>query len=174
MAATHRLNQGLRALFAFTRQVDDDFVAQYLTSAQFSLFKQMSRSEQLHSIQVLRDVLSRSEAVPDDLAKAALLHDVGKSRYAMSVLQKTIPVLVYVISPALWLKLGRGNEHNWFLRPFVVNLKHPKWGAELLVKIGASPQLLWLVEHHGDRPDQWQTHPYYPLLKQLQAADNAN
>src|SRR5215213_6736056 len=96
--AIQRLRQGIRALFAFTQPVDFDLAASYLTPAEMALFRQMRRSEQLHSLNVLRTVLAESAAaqqfVPPELAVAALLHDVGKSRYPLAVWQKTIAVLV--------------------------------------------------------------------------------
>jgi hypothetical protein len=178
MAVAHRVQQGLRALFAFAREVDEGLAARYLTSAQFALFRQMARSEQLHSLQVLRDVLAQSarsgEGVPDDLAGAALLHDVGKSRYRMAIWQKTIPVLLYTVSPALCRRFAASDERNWFTRPFVVNGRHPIWSEQLVAAAGGSERLLWLVRHHADKPEMWQGHPHLPLLVRLQQADNAN
>jgi hypothetical protein len=174
MAAAHRVHQGLRALFAFAREVDYELAARYLSPAQFALFRQMSRGEQLHSLQVLRDVLAQGEPVPDDLAVAALLHDAGKSRYRMAVWQKTIPVLVHAVSPALCRRLASSDEKRWLTRPFVVNGQHPIWSAELLAKTGASERLIWLVRHHADKLELWEGHPYQPLLARLHRADNAN
>lgn len=178
MAVTHRVKQGLRGLFAFTREVDYDLVGQYLPPVQLGLFRRMSRGEQLHSIQVLRDVMAQGDtqgvALSDDLAQAALLHDAGKSRYPMAVWQKTLPVLVSIVAPNLSRRLAKSDERNGFVRPFVVHGRHPRWGAELLEAIGASERLIWLVAHHADKPEVWASHPYYELLIRLQRADNAN
>lgn len=174
MTAGHRLQQGLRALFAFTRIPDQQFAAQYLSSTQLQWFTQMTRGEQLHSLNVLRDVLAQG-ATPDDLAAAALLHDVGKSRYAMTVWQKTLPVVVRALIPRWYIRLSQGNPANWLARPFVVNAQHPAWGGELLAtQTDASERLIWLVTHHADALSEWIGHPYAPLLQRLQVADNAN
>jgi hypothetical protein len=172
--AIQRFRQGIRALLAFTQDVDYALAATYLNDRQMSLFKQMGRSEQLHSLNVLRSVLAQSPQTPHDLAVAALLHDVGKSRRNMAVWQKTISVLVKTFLPPLNHYLSKDDKLTFWNAPFVVRCWHPKWSAELLAETDASECVLWLAGHHADAAEQWHEHPYYPLLLRLQQADNEN
>lgn len=160
-------------MFAFALPVDLDLAALTLTPSQLALFRQMTRGEQLHSLNVLRDVQVQG-ATPPDLAVAALLHDVGKSRYPMRVWQKTLVVLVRRFAHKTYLKLCRSHEQNWFARPFVVAQYHGVWGAELLAQAGASALTIWLVAHHDRNPDQFRDHPDHAWLLRLQQADAAN
>lgn len=169
-----RIQQGVSALLAFARAVDYDLAARYLTSEQLALFKQMARAEQLHSLNVLRDVLAQADETPHDLAVAALMHDVGKSRRHLSVAQKTISVLVKRFWPALEQRLTADERTDFWHAPFTVRRYHPKWSAELLAQRGASERAIWLAQHHQDDAATWQDHPNYPLLLRLQAADDAN
>jgi len=173
MIATHRLRQGLRALFAFTQSVDLDLAAQYLSSAQMSLFQRMNRSERLHSLNVLRDVL-KSGQTPHDLAVAALLHDVGKIRYPLAIWQKTLAVLVRAFSPEVFQEWSQKNPDNLLYRAFVVSEQHPIWSSALVRETGASERTIWLIEHHADEAAVWQDHPHHTLLVRLKAADDNN
>lgn len=174
MAAAQRLKQGLRALTAFARSVDHDLAACYLTTNQLACFLELSRSEQLHSINVLRMVLEQEDTTPPDLAAAALLHDVGKSRYTLAVWQKTLGVLVERLLPKLANHLNQRDDITFWRAPFVVRRYHPVWGAEILKNAGASERLLWLVAHHADPLSEWNHHPDIHLLRRLKAADDAN
>lgn len=68
MSALNRIQQGIRALLAFTQTVDYELTERYLTTEQMALFRRMAKSEQLHSLNVLRDVLAQEEQTPHDLA----------------------------------------------------------------------------------------------------------
>ena len=168
-----RLRQGLRALFAFMQPVDLALAAETLTPEQLALFQRMWRGEQLHSLNVLRMVMAQSSA-PDSLAIAALLHDVGKTRYPLRLWQKTAAVLVRAFAPATFERLSKGDPRRALERPFVVYVQHPAWSAELLAQTGASEAAVWLVAHHADNPDSLPDSDLIPLLKRLQQADDAN
>jgi hypothetical protein len=173
MAAAQRFRQGIRGLLAFTHTVDYDLAALYLNNRQLDLFRRMSRSEQLHSLNVLRTLLDDG-GVPDDLAVAALLHDVGKVRYPLAIWQKTLAVILRAVAPRLFDRWGQREAANPWQRACVVQLQHPAWSAELAAQAGASESALWLIAHHADSPAIWQNHPNVHLLKRLQGADDAN
>ena len=173
MAAVQRIRQGVRALLAFSQPVDDALAASYLSPGLLALFRQMRRSEQLHSLHVLRSVLAQG-STPDDLAVAALLHDAGKSRYPFPVWQKTLVVLVRAFAPALFRRLSAGDERHFWARPFIISTRHPQWSAELAGAAGAAERAVWLIAHHADALDQWRDAPAFYLLKRLKQADDAN
>jgi hypothetical protein len=173
MIAVYRIKQGLRALFAFSRPVDDDLAAQVLSPELLNLFHAMRRSEQQHSLNVLRTLMAQG-SVPDDLAVAALLHDAGKSRYPFPVWQKTLVVLVRAFTPSLFRRLRSGSETNGLQRPFVLSVHHPAWSADMVNAAGGSERAVWLIAHHADPLEQWADHPHAELLQRLRAADDAN
>jgi hypothetical protein len=173
MSAGSRLRQGLRALFAFSQTVDYALASRYLSAPLLEAFRHMLVSEQLHSLHVLR--LLQAGGVPSDhLAVAALLHDVGKSRYPLAVWQKTLAVLVRAFLPPLARRWNAGSPHNLIQRPFVVAAHHPVWSAEIAADAGASADAVWLIAHHQDDAERWRDHALYYELQQLQAADDAN
>jgi predicted HD phosphohydrolase len=169
----YRFQQGLRSLFAFTRSVDYSLAERYLTPAQMALFCRFKRSEQLHSLNVLRAVLAQGDT-PPDLAVAALLHDIGKTRSPLNTFDKTLIVLVRRFVPRLFARWTAAEYTDVWRRRFVVSIYHPKWSAELVAPTNPSETALWLIAHHQDDPQQWTRHPHVTLLQRLQAADNSN
>ncbi len=172
-AALKRIEQGIRALFAFATPVDLHLAKQYLSSKELGAFQKMSRADQLHSLNVLRTVLNQRESAPRPLAVAALTHDVGKCRYHLAVWQKTIVVLVKRLVPSLADKLGREENLSIWRAPFVVRSHHPKWSAEILRACCADEVAVWLVEHHQADVLALCDHPLAELLQCLQRADEA-
>ncbi len=173
MTVVYRLQQGLRALFAFSQDVDWALAERYLSPPLLELFRQMDRGEQLHSLAVLRDVLAQG-GTPTDLAVVALLHDVGKSRYPINVWQKTWVVIVRTMLPSLYYRWSKGSPLNLWQRPFVVYEQHPLWSAELLRSAGASEAACWLAAHHAIKGEVAPTLIQSEWLKRLQQADDQN
>lgn len=171
---SRRLAQGLRALLAFATAPDLALAQKYLSACEFAAFQALSRSEQLHSLQVLRAVLDADPNAPMTLTSAALLHDVGKSRRRLAVWQKTLAVLALSLAPGLSARLSREESPSTWRIPFIVRQHHPKWGGEILRACGSDLELIWLVEQHQAEAKEHQAHPAYALLKCLQAADNAS
>lgn len=173
MTAVYRIRQGVRALFAFAQPVDYALATEYLTPSLLALFTQMRRGEQLHSLNVLRAVLSHGQT-PSAVAVAALLHDVGKTRYPLTLWQRTTAVLVRAFLPPIFRRLSEGDPRPFWRRAFVVYVHHPVWSGELIGQAGGSADAVWLATHHADDAEQWQEHTLYLLLKRLQMADDAN
>jgi hypothetical protein len=171
MIAVYRINQALRGLLAFSQPVERALAAEYLSLELLALFDQMRRSEQLHGLNVLRMVMAQG-STPNDLAVAALLHDVGKSRYAVRIWQKTLAVVVSTLAPGLFERWSHGSPDDFWQRPFVVKAQHPRWSADMLTAARASETAIWLVAHHQDTTPVH--HPQAHLLQRLQQADDAN
>lgn len=174
MTATTRLRQGLRALSAWARPVDHDLAARYLTPSLMALFRQMRRSEQLHSLNVLRMLRAAGHDEPP-LMVAALLHDVGKSRAPFHLWDRTVVVLVKAVAPGLARRWGYSRpEPAGLLRPFVISYQHPRWGAELVAGAGGDSAAVALIARHQDRLNGAPQTEVERLLIALQAADDAN
>lgn len=133
----------------------------------------MRRSEQLHSLDVLRTILRDGDA-PPALTVAALLHDCGKTRYPLAVWQKTAAVLVRRAAPRLFERLSAGDPRHPLIRPFVVYVHHPAWSADLMRAAGADADAVWLAAHHQQDRTRWRDHELFHVLERLQRADDAN
>ena len=171
--AIMRLRQGLRALSSWARPVDDDRAAAVLSPALLDLFHRMRRSEQQHSLNVLRTLRGWGYAEPP-LLIAALLHDVGKSRAAYHLWDRVIVVLAKATLPGQVRRWGEQGEPAGWRRPFAVSLQHPRWSAELVQAAGADPLAVELIARHQERLDHGPHTPTERLLVALQAADDAN
>jgi len=174
--AVIRLRQGIRALFAWARDVDDELAASVLTPALMDLFRAMRRSERQHSLNVLRSVCAAGYDHPA-LHVAALLHDCGKTQAAYHLWDRVLVVLVAAALPGLAQRWGEteseGALRGW-RRPFMVAVQHPRWGANLVAAAGGDALAASLIADHARRLEGPPTDDYERLLAALQAADNAN
>ena len=172
-SAASRFEQGVRACLAFATPVELQLAKEHLSVKEFDAFCAMSRAEQLHSLNVLRAVLAQSDRTLHPLAVAALLHDVGKSRYCLAVWQKSLCVIVKAMFPRLADWLGREPRLNPWRAPFVVRKQHHKWSADILRACGSDPVAIWLAEHHQEQLASLRNNSHVGLLQRLQRADDA-
>ena len=142
-----------------------------LSPGELALFDRFSLADQWHSYRVLCDLRQAGYNDPD-LATAALIHDVGKTRYPLTAWDRTLIVLGAVLFPRRSVVWGQGRVDSW-RRPFVVRARHPEWGAEMAAAAGASPAAVALIGRHQDKsaevPDE-----LAELLRALQWADDRN
>jgi len=172
MGALHRLDQGLRALAAWTRPVDDALAERHLAPELAALYRRMRRSERQHSVRVLRRLMDAGQTHPDLLA-AALLHDVGKSGVRFSLPEKVLVVLVKAFAPGRYRAWSSSPATGWRL-PFAVSAQHPDWGAEMAERACASPLTVALIRRHAGPPPDPPRDETERLLLALQAFDDRN
>lgn len=143
-----------------------------LTSAEFALFQQFTASDQWHSYRVMQTLHTAGHDNPSLLA-AALLHDIGKTRARVTVLDRTLAVLAGKLVPARAEAWGQGGVDGW-QRPFVVKAQHPAWGAEMAAAAGSPPLTVALIRRHQDPLPAQDNCEEDRLLRLLQHADNAH
>jgi hypothetical protein len=170
----YRSRQFLEALFSAPLADDLGMVSDLLNPAQMALFRQMHRSEQAHSIRVMRAVLSNCEGsgktYQHDLLVAALLHDAGKSCYPLHIWERVLIVLGKRFFHGAVRKLGSREPVGWW-RAFVVSEHHARWGAELAARAGASRLTVDMIRRHQDRPSGRGKAVEDRLLSIMQSAD---
>ena len=141
-----------------------------LAPAERALFDRFSPADQWHSYRVLCD-LRRAGYNDPELLTAALLHDVGKTRYPLSAGDRTAIVVGAVLFPGRVARWGQGAADSW-RRPFVVRAQHPAWGAEMAAAAGSRPTVVELIRRHQDKPPA--EDELAGLLRALQWADDQN
>lgn len=103
----YRTRQFWQTLGATLAPEDLDLVGEVLTPDQRMLFERLQMSEKVHSLKVLRALLDQGEYQPD-LLVAALLHDVGKSRFPLNMLDRILIVLGKTFFPGRAKRWGSG------------------------------------------------------------------
>lgn len=146
MGILYRAKQFWQALNAHLSQAQLSEVEQVISPQLFKLFLSMQPSEQLHSYKVYTSLKVSGEQDPD-LLIAALLHDIGKTRYPLHIWERVLIVLGKKIFPDK-VKTWGNAEPKGLKRAFVVAEKHPAWGAEMVAGAGASGMTINLIKRH--------------------------
>lgn len=169
-ALTGRVRQTLQFVTSWARPVLDEQAKKYLTLAEYNLYMKMHRSERQHHLRVLNDLLQSGHQNPS-LLKAALLHDVGKTRFRFGLFQRVLVVVVKSVFPA-WFELWGQAEPVGWKQPFVVSARHPEWSAEMGEAVHMEALAVELIRRHqAPIPDPPRTEADR-LLVLLKAADD--
>jgi hypothetical protein len=175
----YRTRQFWMALKPATPNADLEILATLLNGEQMALFQRMQSSEQAHSLRLLQCLLEQGER-DKDLCVAALLHDVGKTRYPLHLWERVWIVLVQAIFPGSVQRWGHGRDGQletaaWWQKAFVVAVQHPRWGAEMADEAGVSLLAVNLIRRHQEKlasPVHRELTHEETLLQILQSVDD--
>ena len=114
---------------------DEDWALAQLNDGERTLWQRMSDPDRRHAVGV-------AQAVPPELAVAALLHDVGKIESGLGTFARVGATLLGAMRRDWGGRLG-------------AYLRHDAIGADLLARAGSDPlTVAWAREHHLPE-DRW-------------------
>jgi hypothetical protein len=166
----YRSRQFWNAFLGPHQKIESEVLLPYLSMPQLVLFRRMQPSEQTHAFQVFGR-LKASGRRDRGLLAAALLHDVGKILYPLSIWERVLIVLGRRLFPRAVRRWGTGRPRGLY-RPFVVAARHAEWGADLAARAGASPRTVDLIRRHQDPPGPQPGSRTDQFLAALQQADD--
>jgi len=168
----YRSRQFWKALFGPRKRLTSESLLLYLTPSQQQLFQRMQPSEQAHALQIFKSLETAGQVQPDLLA-AALLHDVGKILYPLSIFDRVIIVLGKRLFPRRVQRWAEGTPKGLRL-PFVVAEHHAEWGAALATQAGATSLTVELIRRHQENHLINPLSQTERLLAALQGVDDEN
>lgn len=173
LAFLHRVRRFFENLRTSRKLVDDPRIDRYLSPAERTLFTGMPVPDQHHALKVL-SVLERAGHQEMALARAALLHDIGKTRAGIRLWHRVLVVLLQSFAPGILMWLAGDGRPGWRY-PWFALVHHAARGAALLEGTGSDPETIFLVREHQTPLAQVNAQPEAKaLLVALQAADGTN
>ena len=145
--AAVRTLRGIRPGWA---RPDDAWAEARLDAPERSLYRAMDPRDRAHAVEVACALVRAFPGAPGEVVRAALLHDVGKSRRAYRLGERIAAHLVRVAPPPPEPAL-----HGW-AGARQVAAHHGAYGAAMIRAAGGSWRVAELVARH-DRPgsDRW-------------------
>lgn len=135
---------------------DYEYVKIHLNNEEYDLFKKILKSEQKHSVRIAKEIEYTIENnLVDDidiiqsknlLIKTALLHDVGKSKQKVNIIEKSIIVILN--------KLTKGNLKNFKKsKKIQCYYNHSEYSYILLKDIIKDDLILSIIRNHHRNTD---------------------
>lgn len=140
----YRVRQFRRAVGAAPSAGQLTVIERYLSPAERRLFGALAPRDQHHSLETLR-LLACHHPLTPTLARAALLHDIGKGYIRLH--ERVIFVLLSAAAPRLLARLT-GRERPGLLGALYRTRHHARAGAAMLAASGAEAPVVALVARH--------------------------
>ena len=130
---------------------DYDFVKSILTNKELELFMKLSKSEQKHCVRIAKDienVIDNKKIEDYDiltnknlLIKSALLHDIGKSKKRLNVIDKSIIVILNKLTNGKLKNIEKSKKIQCYYN-------HSIYGYEILKDMIDNEIILDIVKNH--------------------------
>lgn len=167
----YRVKQFYWAITSPFRKVDKDYIEKHLTKEEMRLFYRLTKGEILHCVRVARaaglyydELIEEGEQLSfskEDIIRLSLLHDVGKIKIPINVVQKSIIVILHKLTK------GRLKRYSNFKHVYIY-YNHPREGLQLLNKDNYSEDFLDAVASHHHKSEGTDS----MMLRVLRYADN--
>lgn len=137
----YRVQQFIKAVTARITKEDLCFVKQYLNPIEVDLFLRLKPYEQRHCIDVANKLKEMTEE-DVEMIKLGLLHDIGKIKYPLHPIEKSVIVILDHITH------GRIKKYSKY-KMVKCYYEHPRIGYEILKEVGHyDERFLNLVKNH--------------------------
>ena len=133
------------------KKEDYDYVNEILDDRELEWFKKLSKSEQKHCVRNAKDIeeIIDNKLIDDNeilsnkdiLKKAALLHDIGKSRQRLNVIDKSIIVILNKLTKGNLIKLKRSKKVQCYYN-------HSEYSYEILKSFIDDKIILDIAKNH--------------------------
>ncbi len=152
-----RLRQFYRGVMARQADIDEQLLGCYLDEEQRKLFYKMQVFDQCHCQNVARTAwrLAASEKENIDirlLMQAAFLHDIGRQKEDILLLDKVFAVLLNALMPRLLPFLASKKQQGSFLQrrryALYIYMTHAQQSCAILKAAGYEGELLALIAAH--------------------------
>lgn len=169
MKLRYRVGQFFGRLRARPSPADLEAVRGLLADGEHALFCGMPAGDRLHGLCVWRSLEWPGEP-PAALARAALLHDVGKTGAGLTLVHRSALVVAEALAPRLLRRVGREPGGVW-RRPLHAYVHHATIGAERCAAVGSDGDTVALVRYHDAREVPALRPELQEMLRALRRAD---
>lgn len=143
----YRVQQFIKAITTQITKEDLSFVKQFLNHKEEALFLRLRPYEQRHCI----DVASKLKEMTSgdiEMIKLGLLHDIGKIKYPLHPIEKSIIVILDRLTD------GRIRKYNK-CKMVKCYYEHPQIGYEMLKEVGDYDEtFLKLIKNHHNQEEK--------------------
>ncbi|WP_042273840.1 HD domain-containing protein [[Clostridium] dakarense] len=140
------------------KKEDYDYVAEILNKKELSLFTKLLKSEQKHCVRIAKDIeyiidnkeINNIEIIKnkDRLIKVSLLHDIGKTRKKLNVIDKSIIVILNKLTKGELIKFEKSKKIQCYY-------KHSEYSYEILKDMIDDNLILDVARnHHKDNVNE--------------------
>lgn len=149
--AFYRIKQFIWGFTTLFKEIDYTYITKFLDENEIKIFNKLKHNDKHHCIRVCKDSIKMRNDLSIDvdmykLGRAALLHDVGKGKAHLSLIEKSTVVLLDKVTRGKIRKYDNVKQIN-------IYYNHPKIGLGILIKNGFEydSELLEVVRDHHNK-----------------------